>query len=417
MWRIYDLGYTLQAFSSVDREIARQNYSRDEDRGKTERYGKKYVWVAFHELAGERFEAGQLDECTVEDFATLDPSFPGPPRPVTFTGPPLLDPDQGDTAQWLLSPGAPDLEAWMRRDEIDGEPGPWLLVDGELRQENQDAGRMIKTCMRTLLVEPSQVAELQELCADPQAKLYSFPEPPSSGSIYAADLPSDVLAGIELNFHVEEGKRIVEEQDGLFLRNGEEISSEEIAELIAIGERAAAKRKTKQGQQRAWEQALQKEMERRDLTFDSVTHRHEEPVTRRCSVEALSPVMSGQWPDGKSAASPGWRATVPARLLTTFYGWHPRPKSFDFEDGCGRIQAMYLESQQGSFWTNWQSFTYVRADIMTELAREKKLSVIFFVHGERSRSTDVFRENWRAHDKEKVCYKGFRGMVILNHVL
>ncbi|MFB9081246.1 hypothetical protein [Deinococcus wulumuqiensis] len=416
LWRIYDLGYTLQAFSSVDREIARRNYGREEDRGKTERYGKKYAWIAFYELAGKRFEAGQLEEHTVEDFASLDPSFPGPPRPVTFAGPSLLGPDQGNTVEWLLSPSAPDLGPWLIRGEIDGAPGPWLLLDGELRQEDQNAGRMIKTFIRTLLVEPSRVNELRELCADPRAKLNWFPEPPSLAGTYAAHLPPEVPAVIELDFHVNEGKQLVEEEVGWFLRDGEEIGMAEVRELISIGEGAAAKRKTEQGQKRAWERAILKEMEQRHLTFGPVTRRQEREVIRRCPVGVLSPVASGSWPEGRSAANPAWRATVPARLLTAFHRWHPRPKSFDFEDVSGRLQAMYLESQQGSFWTNWQNFTYARADAVVELAKAKNLSVIWFVHGERSRSTDAFQSNWRTRDKGEVYYNGYREIAILDHI-
>ena len=410
LWRIYDLGYTLQAFSGVDREVARRNYSREEDRGKTERYGKKYAWIAFYELAGKRFETGQLEECAVEDFATIDPSFPGPPRNVTFMAPTLLDPEQGDTLQWLLSPSAPNLDPWLKRDEIDGETGPWLLLDGELRQEDQSAGRMIKTFIRALLVEHSQVAELRELCTDPRAKLNWFPKPPSPEDNYAADLPPEIPVEVELDFHVNEGKQIVEEEVGWFLRNGEEISMEEGRELISIGQGAAATRKTKQAQKRAWERAILKELERRDLTFGPVIRRKEEEVIKRYRLEALSPVVSGSWPEGRSAANSAWRATVPARLLTAFHRWHPRPKSFDFEDSSGLLQAMYLESEQGNFWTNWQNFTYARVDAVTELAKSKNLSVIWFFYGERSRSTDAFRDNRRTRGSEEVYYVAFRGI-------
>ncbi|UQN10662.1 hypothetical protein [Deinococcus sp. QL22] len=412
LWRIYSLGYTLQAFSNVDREISRRNYSREEDRNKTERYGKKYAWIAFYELAGKRFEAGQLEEGTVEEFATLDPSFPGPPRPVTFMGPPLLDPDQGDTVTWLLNSAAPNLDPWLERDEIDGEVGPWLLLDGELREENQNAGRMIKTFIRMLLAEPSQVDELQRLGADPLAKLDWFPKPPSLEGIYATDLPPGVPAELELDFHVNEGKQIVEEVVEWFLRNGQEINWAEAKELIDGGGRAAAKRKTKQGQKRAWERAILKEMEQRDLTFGPVIRLQNKEVIRRCRVEVLSPVLSGRWPEGRSTASPAWRATVPARLLTAFHVWQLRPKSFDFEDVNGRLQAMYLESQQGSFWTNSQNFTYARADAVMELVRAKNLSVIWFIYGERSRSTDAFQGNWRTNDKEKVYYKAYREVIV-----
>ena len=53
-WRIYNLGYSLDSFGEIDKWIAQGNwnYSRSADGGKTDRYGKKYSWIAFYELAG-----------------------------------------------------------------------------------------------------------------------------------------------------------------------------------------------------------------------------------------------------------------------------------------------------------------------------------------------------------------------------
>ena len=80
-WRIYDLGYSLDDFGEIDKWIHQinWNYSRSADGGKTDRYGKKYSWIAYYELAGFRQDKNLLpDYCDSPRAlnADIDPSFP-----------------------------------------------------------------------------------------------------------------------------------------------------------------------------------------------------------------------------------------------------------------------------------------------------------------------------------------------------
>src|SRR5262249_49723503 len=79
-WRIYNLGHSLDAFSRIEQEMARESWhyeQRGRNSSKTDRYGKKYAWIAFYELAGYRSDVGLLDlgGCRISD-ADIDPSFP-----------------------------------------------------------------------------------------------------------------------------------------------------------------------------------------------------------------------------------------------------------------------------------------------------------------------------------------------------
>ena len=84
-WRIYDLGYSLDSFGEVDKEIARGNWHHGQSAngGKTDRYGKKYSWIAFYELAGLRQDKALLsdyyDDLRIAD-ADIDPSFAVEPQ-------------------------------------------------------------------------------------------------------------------------------------------------------------------------------------------------------------------------------------------------------------------------------------------------------------------------------------------------
>ena len=78
--RMRRLGYSHERFRDVDQLIAgRAHHQRDA--GKTDRYGKKYSWIAYFEMYGLRSAAGELDDDHYRfEFRTsdcdVDPSFP-----------------------------------------------------------------------------------------------------------------------------------------------------------------------------------------------------------------------------------------------------------------------------------------------------------------------------------------------------
>jgi hypothetical protein len=138
MWRIYDLGYRLGTFSAIDQEIARFAYDRGNNPGKTDRYGKKYAWIAFYELAGYRQDLGLLpyDEKRISD-ADIDPSFPvKPSSPTYFTESWILH--DGSVAEWLHSGSCPDVENRLIVQEFAGVPGPWVILHGLVDQSTGD---------------------------------------------------------------------------------------------------------------------------------------------------------------------------------------------------------------------------------------------------------------------------------------
>ena len=50
LWRAFDLGWTMERFDDLDRSISRSNSYSGRDTRKPERIGKKYQWIAYHEI-------------------------------------------------------------------------------------------------------------------------------------------------------------------------------------------------------------------------------------------------------------------------------------------------------------------------------------------------------------------------------
>lgn len=191
--RMRDLGYTSDRFEREDTMIARmQSYGRSDEPGRVDRYGKKYSWIAFFEMFGVRFDAGLLDERRINERvsdADIDPSFPEPqktwmpPLPNPFSRAPRL-PDR-----WLKKGPTPDYQHLLAVHQVDANRGPWLLLDGFIRQKGSH-NREAFAFLRGLFVSESAKSSLEEhLAATSYPGNHKIPEAASDYYTYAGEIP------------------------------------------------------------------------------------------------------------------------------------------------------------------------------------------------------------------------------------
>ena len=167
-WRIYDLGFTNESFGKIDKEIAEINFrfSIHDDARKTDRYGKKYSWIAYFELAGFRQDQGHLPDfydngrCIEAD---IDPSFPDKHREYNFVREDFLGDREVATEQWVLRTSVPDLARYLMVDQLWEEQGSWVLLHGHLGQKDKHACRKMSAWMQGLIVKPEDVDEILEI--------------------------------------------------------------------------------------------------------------------------------------------------------------------------------------------------------------------------------------------------------------
>jgi hypothetical protein len=166
--RIYELGYSGR-FEEIDTKIGRANWSRFNNEGKVDRYGKKYSWIAFFEMYGMREGAGLLEregrDRRTSD-ADIDPSFPEAARDWRPEIPELFTDDSVSLAKWIESGPEPDYSDLMVMDVVDGVSGPWVLMSGYISERIDGDPRRCPTELRGLcLKESSLEALLEELRA------------------------------------------------------------------------------------------------------------------------------------------------------------------------------------------------------------------------------------------------------------
>jgi len=198
--RMRDLGYDSSRFESIDQEIDRYNW-RDTESGKTDRYGKKYSWIAFFEMYGLREDHQQLPDWRQggrTPDCDVDPSFPAAPREWKPRLPHLFDGAPVKPAEWLSKGPVPDYRNLLQGQTVDHEDGPWILLEGYVTQAGEH-DREAFTFLRSALVDERHFERLRELV---EQEVYlgnkRIPEPPSDYYTYMGEIPWSVRYGPDL---------------------------------------------------------------------------------------------------------------------------------------------------------------------------------------------------------------------------
>jgi hypothetical protein len=206
--RMSDLGYS-SAFSELDRSIAQtQSLSRESDGAKTDRYGKKYSWIAFFEMYGVRSDLDLLGERRSRERSSdcdVDPSFPPPPEEWVPPLPDLFTRAPTDYGGWLAAGPVPDYRHLLVLPRIDGAvDGPWVLLNGFIQQSGS-SDRETFTFLRGLLMRKRDIGQVKEAMSTLDYLGNSrVPEPGDDYYTYAGEIPwSPFYAG---DFHLRNGR-------------------------------------------------------------------------------------------------------------------------------------------------------------------------------------------------------------------
>jgi hypothetical protein len=120
--RIYQLGWNKEEFEEIEERVNNHNgYTNRSQRPKIERYGKKYSWIAYHEIAGYRDDCGLLENDWNEYRSMdvdIDPSFP-----ESVISPKIITDDylgQRDipVKEWLKSGDTPNFDKYLELQRV-----------------------------------------------------------------------------------------------------------------------------------------------------------------------------------------------------------------------------------------------------------------------------------------------------------
>ena len=194
LWRIEQLGWPGESFEKIDRSIARdQNWSRSGNESKkTDRYGKKYSWIAYFEMSGLLRDQGEIAKIYDHERTSdvdIDPSFPkrilnAKLIDSDFLGDPKLEMDA-----WISVGEQPDMARYLMMARIVDHDGPWIALDGFVVQEDEKRGRESFCFIRSLIVKNERADEFVERLSRQDLTDRRLPEKPSVIYTFSGEIP------------------------------------------------------------------------------------------------------------------------------------------------------------------------------------------------------------------------------------
>lgn len=214
-WRMLNLGYDAEAFKNIDHSISERSFYREqsENSGKIDRYGKKYSWIGFFEVAGMRSDQGLLPgryESRMSD-CDIDPSFPE----KLITWEPHLNnfftDDFVSAREWVQNGRRPDYDHLLQVEEVDGKKGPWVLIGGYISESSNKDPRKLFTFINGVFVAPSDISTLETKF---NAKDYpgnrEIPEPWQDYYTFGGEVPWSEKYGYDFHKNKKSKKHIAE---------------------------------------------------------------------------------------------------------------------------------------------------------------------------------------------------------------
>lgn len=161
--RIFDLGYRYERFQHADSDIGRDSWNA-RDEYKVDRYGKKYSWIAYFEMWGERDANRKLPDWRIDTRpgdCDIDPSFPKPPPNWIPPIPDLFGPPTATVEDWVAGGYTPKWHPLLVVPEINGHQGEWVLIEGFVQGADSAHDRELFAFLRGMFVSKTDVKLLR----------------------------------------------------------------------------------------------------------------------------------------------------------------------------------------------------------------------------------------------------------------
>ena len=426
-WRIHDLGFSLKNFGEIDKWISGENSNLGryhEHPRKIDRYGKKYSWIAFYELAGFRQDNNLLPDYYNHSrtlYPDIDPSFPDEHREYNLVTEDLLGNREGTTQQWVSKTPHPDLTSYLKIDSPYGEKGTWILLNGFLSQRDNQVNRDMFAFLQGVIVKSEEVEEIVEILKK-QEKIdrRTLPFRPEDGYTYAGEIPwcDTYQENIWDEVSLKTGTVLVPEKQQVILRDGEPVSDEElqsfwdsIADLIEPEDSFAKllgfcgiNSITNLIETRNW-QMIEAQLHKRGLELTTETVNAEQPEFQ--TFEMLVPVRENHWSDSNSVAVSGRSVAIPIRQIAETFSLYGYPQSFDlFEKDGKRASVTFCYGEE---WKDKQDFTYLREDLLERYLAKIGGELIWVIWGNRRLVSENPDDPYKNFQEVKV-YRDIQGV-------
>lgn len=363
--RMFDLGYRAKMFKETDSEIGRMSWNA-RDHEKVDRYGKKYSWIAFFEMWGEREATRKLPDWRLGERTSdcgVDPSFPKRPPDWTPPIPDLFGELGVDTEAWVESGFTPKWDPLLVVPEINGHPGEWVLVQGDIRGTDENHDRELFAFLRGVFIARKDVHSLRsKFLALEYPGNREIPEGATEVYLYAGE------AGRRQNYVRH-----------LYQRNGQ--YRRQIAEAFDRHERVYTKEESPPATIKF--KPSHGEEKEADISIVELLGLGSIPEFRHIpGIRVELPSIQFGWESYHSSLNDFSGFDLPAPSLIQRLGLVSKNREIDFYDSMGKLGTIYREAGDG--WKgNRHSLLYVRADLLRQYLTDTRQVLVWCNWGER----------------------------------
>ena len=378
-WRIYNLGYKEEIFEKIDNHINSWQHSRG-DRPKVERYGKKYSWIAYYEIAGLREDLGQLKNNDFDDVNHIEPrkfidsldiSFPNEIRKFQLFNNDQLGRSISVWEDWINNGGVAPIEykKHLVVSNLANLEGEWVCLDGFVNETDNTILRSRFTFIRGFFIENDEYEGVFDRLKNQDMGGRWLPDPNGDYDLYLGEV------GIwdegysnnnwrELNFKIGTEKEKVDEDDLSF----------QWLENIFKENKTAIKPKSKR----------KKFMEREKSIYDKR--------------KVLLPVIEHKFSTSDTSIKTP-NGYLPNVEIQRFFDLVLKPQTFDFYDTNNKIVSITFEHNLG-IENYTQRFTFLRKDMFDEFLEANNLSFAWVQWGERDIGNQMYSQNCQNFKEE-----------------
>jgi hypothetical protein len=185
---VWNCGWREEAFKAVEEHLS-SDWSRRSERARTERYGKKYGWLGFYTYAGILQDKSRFPRDRRLAEVDLDPSFPTQPIPDSSLVLHWLSPAISSDQEWIERGHIVVPDELFYRRAIGSNEGPWLAVEGYLRQDDKLVGRRVFAFISAVAVAARNAAQFSEYLLSAGHPARRIPDGPRDYYTFAGEIP------------------------------------------------------------------------------------------------------------------------------------------------------------------------------------------------------------------------------------
>lgn len=476
-WRVYQLGYSLELFGEIDKEIKHWNriIRNTDEGGWADFYGRKYVFIAVQELAGCRDDHGLLKsdwemEYRRTSLVNIDPSFPTDIKKFKLVEDDFLGKNDISIIEWILEDYTPNLNKYLIIDEINDEKGPWVLLDGYIGQENVELNRDIYVFPRGFFVKSEDENDIVQRLK--QQNLFGrwLPEIYEDHYVYAGEIPwCDTFPENEweeLSFEVGTELIKVPIKKRVVMRDNEPLSEVEerklwndLSDKVVVTPKEKyfdfnrdidinIKIVTEFEQMNDFDselddsgnmiinrgnvsrihdefgsitsvrgtnpkKVLKSELEKQGLEMKIIEVEIEKERPKYQKFEVLSPIRENNWDIHNLPVIPLRSVTVPNKQISESLELCSQPQTFDLYDRNGNKASKYVH--YGEKYRNNQHFTYLHKDLLDLFLSKNDYKFIWAIWGGKEFNSEEVDEIFKFR-KEHEDQKPFQEIIAYDNL-